>query len=108
MNVRDETNQLRLDLLSEFGSLLRRTRQYRGLTQPALARRADVAQGAVVRIEAGERLPSLATYQALLNALGVAWDARDPLRAVLAEGSGEAPRAPSRPRGRRSGSRGVS
>jgi transcriptional regulator with XRE-family HTH domain len=50
---------------------LREVRIRRLLSQRELARRAGVAQRAIVEVEAGRRVPRLATMRKLAEALGV-------------------------------------
>lgn len=50
--------------------MLREARQLAGLTQDALARRAETSQPAVAAYEAGTRTPTLATLERLLAACG--------------------------------------
>jgi len=50
--------------------LLRAARERAGLSQRALARRANTAQSVVARIESGDTSPSYETLQRLLKAAG--------------------------------------
>ena len=50
--------------------MLRDARQLAGMTQDALARRAETSQPAVAAYEAGTRTPTLATLERLLTACG--------------------------------------
>jgi transcriptional regulator with XRE-family HTH domain len=55
-----------------LGTLLKRRREARGLTQLELAKRARVAQGYISALEAGEKSnPSVAVIRKLAKALGV-------------------------------------
>jgi transcriptional regulator with XRE-family HTH domain len=54
--------------------MLRHLREQRGLTQAELARRARITQAYVAKLEAGEKIPSLATVQRLARVLGVSVD----------------------------------
>ncbi len=51
-------------------SLVREARKRAGLTQVALARRANVAQSTVARIESGARVPSSDMIERLVRAAG--------------------------------------
>ncbi len=55
-------------------------REWRGLTQMALARRAGVPQSVISAIERGRRRPSLAALKALARALDIALDDLEPVR----------------------------
>jgi transcriptional regulator with XRE-family HTH domain len=57
------------------GQILRRARKERGLTQEALAERADLSSNSVSRIERGLLLPALPTLVAMCNALEIGADA---------------------------------
>ena len=59
---------------------LRVWRQWRGLTQTALAARAGVPQSVISAIERGRRRPSLPTLKALARALAVTLDDLEPAR----------------------------
>ena len=52
------------------GALLRRARQQAGLSQPELARKANVTQSVVSAYESGRREPSLRTLERLVRATG--------------------------------------
>jgi transcriptional regulator with XRE-family HTH domain len=56
-------------------SLLRQARIRAGLTQRALAERANTAQSVVARVEGGQVSPSWDTLERLLNATGFALEA---------------------------------
>jgi transcriptional regulator with XRE-family HTH domain len=61
-----------------IGTVLKRLRERRGLSQLALAQRADVAQGYISALEAGQkRNPGVVTLRKLARVLGV------PLSALL-------------------------
>jgi len=55
----------------EFGQLIRRIRQKRGLSQEKLAEMADTHPNYIGGIERGERNPTLLVICRLANALGV-------------------------------------
>jgi transcriptional regulator with XRE-family HTH domain len=57
--------------MSQIGPRLRRLREERGLSQEAVARRADISHGTYVRTELGNTTPSIATAQKIADALGV-------------------------------------
>lgn len=59
------------NLCEIFRHNLRRLREERGLSQSALARHAEVAQGWISDLEAGKRRPTLTSLQHLAEALGV-------------------------------------
>jgi transcriptional regulator with XRE-family HTH domain len=59
----------------QFGELLRRLRKERGLSQEALAERANLAADYLGFIERGENVPTLTVILKLAKALGV--DAAD-------------------------------
>ena len=54
-----------------LGERIRRHRQSAGLTQEALARRADIGRVTLVRLEKGKRTPRYKTLDALAGVLGV-------------------------------------
>lgn len=55
-----------------IGTMLKRIRMEKGLTQLALAKRARVAQGYISELEAGhEKNPGIETLRKLAKALGV-------------------------------------
>jgi transcriptional regulator with XRE-family HTH domain len=57
---------------SRLGTVIKRLRNQRGLTQVALARKAKVTQTYVAKIEGGDRMnPSLPVLKRLAKALGV-------------------------------------
>jgi len=62
------------DRLLAGDSPLRVWRDYRGLTQMALAGAAGVPQSVISAMENGKRTPSLSTLRALARALGVDLD----------------------------------
>lgn len=51
--------------------MMQRLRKLRKLTQAALASRAGVCESTIYRLEAGSRVPSMATAEALARALDV-------------------------------------
>lgn len=57
-------------LARQIATAVRREREHRRLTQQALADLAGLSQGAVARIERGDRLPSLPVVERLFAALG--------------------------------------
>ncbi len=63
-----------LDRLLDGESPLRVYRDLRGLTQSALAQKADVNRVTVAEIETGRKHGSVATLRALADALGVTLD----------------------------------
>jgi transcriptional regulator with XRE-family HTH domain len=67
---RTRIGRLASDLDRQIGAEVRRLRLDSGLSQRALARLADVDQGYVSQIEAGECQPSLAVLLAISDALG--------------------------------------
>jgi len=54
-------------------------------SQRELARRAGVAEGTIVNIETGQRLPRLLTVRRIANALGVNWMEIDEFRQAIEE-----------------------
>ena len=54
-------------------------------SQRELAQRAGVAEGTIVNIETGHRLPRLLTMRRIANALGVNWMEIDEFRQVIEE-----------------------
>lgn len=54
-----------------LGERVRRYRESAGLTQDALARKADIGRVTLVRLEKGEQTPRFKTLEAISNALGV-------------------------------------
>ena len=84
VNWEDEPEETRRELAATIGGLIRRLREHKGISQESLARRANIAMGVVARVERGDSLPSLLSYQAILGALGIRWEAADPLRTALA------------------------
>ena len=52
-------------------NLVRQARKRAGLTQVALAKRADVAQSTIARIESGTRIPSTDMVERLVRATGL-------------------------------------
>lgn len=52
-------------------SLVRQARKRAGLTQVALAKRANVAQSTIARIESGTRIPSTDMVERLVRATGL-------------------------------------
>jgi ribosome-binding protein aMBF1 (putative translation factor) len=56
--------------LPPVASLIRRAREQSGLSQRALAERADTAQSVVARIELGETSPTWDTLERLIRAAG--------------------------------------
>jgi transcriptional regulator with XRE-family HTH domain len=54
-----------------IGSLLRRERQARGVSQSSLARRTGIPQPAISRIERGHEVPSLERLSRLTAGLGL-------------------------------------
>lgn len=65
MNDRDN------DFLKAFGENLKKVREAKGLSQEALAAKADSVLSQVGRIERGERAPTILTVQRFAEALGV-------------------------------------
>lgn len=57
--------------MSDAGGVLRHARERAGLSQRALADRAQVRQPAVSRIESGHQQPTLATLSRLVAACGL-------------------------------------
>ncbi len=55
----------------KLGARLRAARTKRGLSQAALATKADLSRIYIAKLEAGERAPSLATLEGLAKALRV-------------------------------------
>lgn len=62
-----------IDLLQHVSANLRRARQAAGLSQAALAERADVSRRMITMIETGEGNVSLGTLDRLATALGLAF-----------------------------------
>jgi predicted nucleotidyltransferase/DNA-binding XRE family transcriptional regulator len=58
------------DVGQDAGTMLRRARKQRGLTQRALAERTGVAQTTIARIESGRHQPTLRTLTTLLAGAG--------------------------------------
>ncbi len=56
--------------LDHIGHLIRKRRTRRGISQVELARRADIAQGHISEIEAGDKLPSLHALERICRAMG--------------------------------------
>lgn len=56
--------------MSRLGDILRSTRERKGVSQRALARRAGTTQAAISRIESGRESPSFERFTALLLVLG--------------------------------------
>lgn len=56
--------------MDQFGPLLRQLRQTAGLSQRALARRAETSQPAIARYEGGAATPSWETLQRLAESCG--------------------------------------
>lgn len=59
-----------IDKHMEWGSLVRKLRQEQGVSQDALAIRADTSQAAISAIERGRVSPSVGTVERLLMCLG--------------------------------------
>ena len=57
-------------LQQRFGKVLRRRREVSGLSQEALASRANLHRNYVGLLERGQRMPSLLVIQRLAKALG--------------------------------------
>lgn len=57
-------------LQRQFGRVLRRRREAAGLSQEALAARAEVHRNYVGLLERGQRVPSILVVQQLARALG--------------------------------------
>jgi transcriptional regulator with XRE-family HTH domain len=74
-----------------FGPRLRELREAAGLTQVELAGRAGIHPQALVKLEAGNRVPSWDSVLALAEALGVSCDA------FTAAPARVGPRRPGRP-----------
>lgn len=55
----------------KFGEVLRRMRKERGLSQEALAERAEIAADYLGFIERGENVPTLSVILKIADALGV-------------------------------------
>ena len=72
-----------------FGLLLKRLRRAAGMTQEALAERAQYSSVYVGMLERGKRVPQRSTVEALANALNISPEERARL---LASGAGQAPR----------------
>jgi transcriptional regulator with XRE-family HTH domain len=53
------------------GKVLKKLREKRGLTQAALAKKVNVHQVTIARLETGERNPSMDLFQRLAKALKV-------------------------------------
>jgi predicted ATPase/transcriptional regulator with XRE-family HTH domain len=83
-----------LDASTSFGELLRRRRLAAGLTQEALAERADLSPRSVRGLERGESRPYRETARRLADALGLSSE----LRAAFAAAAGPAPRERGRER----------
>jgi len=60
-----------VDAMLDGKSAIRAWREYRGLTQQALAQRAGIMQPSLVRIEAGSGKPRAATIEKLALALDI-------------------------------------
>jgi len=60
--------------LSDFGSRLKREREKQGLTQQALAKKANTKQDYIAQIERGSRNPSLRTLMNILSSLDISAD----------------------------------
>ena len=67
-------------LTPSFGTVLRRLRAGRGMTQEDLAHESGASRAAIARMETGKQLPSLPTLLRLSSALGV--NASEVLRLV--------------------------
>lgn len=61
-------------MAQEFGELLRKARETKGLTQAELAQRAGLQPSAVAHFESGRRSPSLDNLRRLADALSVNLD----------------------------------
>lgn len=68
------------DLHTSFGTVLRRLRAERGMTQEDLAFASGAGRAAIARMETGRQLPSMPTLVRLAAALGV--DASEVVRLV--------------------------
>jgi len=55
----------------EIKILLRSVRKSRGMGQPELARRSNICQPAISKIETGGQVPQIVTLERLARALGV-------------------------------------
>jgi transcriptional regulator with XRE-family HTH domain len=69
------------EMEKEFADVLRDLREKAGLTQEALARKADLSLGYIAKLEQGKAQPSWATVKALAKALGTtcaAFERNDP------------------------------
>src|SRR5262245_9185984 len=79
-----------------FASLLRRHRLAAGLSQEALAERANLSPSAITALESGKRqAPYRGTVRALATALGLAGPQRAALEGAVSRTRG--PRAPASP-----------
>jgi transcriptional regulator with XRE-family HTH domain len=61
----------------EVGKRLKKLREAKGMTQAALAEKADLSRGYLIRLEAGRQDPTLATLERLAEALDM------PLRKLI-------------------------
>ena len=61
-------------MAQEFGDLLRKAREDKGLTQAELAQRGGLQPSAIAHFEAGRRSPSLDNLRRLADALSVSLD----------------------------------
>jgi ribosome-binding protein aMBF1 (putative translation factor) len=59
-----------------LGEQIRELRAARGLTQAQLAERTGTTQSVIARLEAGERVPSLATLERVATALNAVLEVR--------------------------------
>ncbi len=57
--------------MEEFANMLRELREKAGLTQEALARKADLSTFTISKLEKGDTDPSWSTVRKLAHALGV-------------------------------------
>jgi transcriptional regulator with XRE-family HTH domain len=54
-----------------MGTRLKKLREAKGMSQAALAEKADLSRGYLLRLEAGRQDPTLGTLERLAKALGV-------------------------------------
>jgi transcriptional regulator with XRE-family HTH domain len=69
--MRDFNAALKPQHGTTFGTMLKQWREERGLSQSALAQRADIDHTTISRIESGQRYPSYSMVMRLADALGL-------------------------------------